>query len=160
MLRKIYKNINNDERIKRLVYKYGFESFAIMALMLSGLIIYKNILSGVSLSEYRTEFIVLAAGGLYFILRTALGGLISLPDDQNERKKLIKYFIFGNLIFGILFGLFISVRNTYLYLDGSYNFLSLSIFLITAVSAIIFACVITGVFLVLSNYNAKKDLNE
>jgi len=160
MLRKIYKNINNDERIKRLVYKYGFESFAIMALMLSGLIIYKDILSGVSLSEYRTEFIVLAAGGLYFILRTALGGLISLPDDQNERKKLIKYFIFGNLIFGILFGLFISVRNTYLYLDGSYNFLSLSIFLITAVSAIIFACVITGVFLVLSNYNAKKDLNE
>ena len=131
-----------------------------MALMLFGLIIYRNILSGVSLSEYKTEFIVLAAGGLYFILRTALGGLISLPDKKNESKKLIKYIIIGNLTFGILFGLFISVRNTYLYLDGSFNFLSLSILLITSLSAIILAFVITGVFLVLSNYNAKKDLKE
>lgn len=160
MLRKIYKNINNDERIKRLIYKYGFESFAIMALMLSGLIIYRNILSGIGLSEYKTEFFVLAVGGLYFILRTALGGLISLPDNQNERNKLIKYIIIGNVTFGILFGLFISVRNTFLYLDGNFNFLSLAIFIITSLSAIILAFLITGLFVVLSNYFAKKDLDE
>jgi len=157
MLRKKDKNINNDEKIKRLIYKYGFEAFAIMAIMLS-ILIYKNVLNGVS--EYRTEYLVLAVGGLYFILRTVLGGLILLPDDQSKRKKSIKSIIFGNLIFGILIGLFTSVRNTYLYLDGSFNSLSLSIFLITAISAIVLGFVITGSFLVFSNYHTEKDLSE
>ena len=159
MLKKIYKNINNDERIKMLIYKYGFEAFSIMALMLSGLIIYKNLFNGISLSEYRTEFLVLAAGGLYFIFRTAFGGLISLPDNKNDRKTLIKYIFLGNIAFGTLFGTFISIRNTILYLDGSFNLLSLSILIITAISAMIFGFVIIGVFMILSNYYANQDLN-
>ncbi len=159
MLKKIFKNINNDERIKMLIYKYGFEAFSIMALMLSGLIIYKNLFNGISLSEYRTEFFVLAAGGLYFIFRTAFGGLISLPDNQNDRKTLIKYIILGNIAFGTIFGTFISIRNTILYLDGSFNLLSLSILIITAISAMIFGFVIIGVFMILSHYYANQDLN-
>lgn len=158
MLEKIYKNINNDERIKMLIYKYGFEAFSIMALLLSGLVIYKNLFNGASLSEYRNEFIVLSAGGLYFIFRTAFGGLISLPDNQNDRKTLMKYIILSNIAFGTIFGTFISIRNTILYLDGSFNLLSLSILLITAVSAMIFGFVIIGVFLILSNYYANQDL--
>lgn len=160
MIKKIYKNLNNDERIKRLIYKYGFESFAIMSLLLSGLIIYKNLLNGVSLSEYKTEFLILAAGGLYFILRTAFGGLISLPDNKKERKIFIKYIVLGNIIFGFLFGTFISIRNTILYLDGTYNLLSLSILIITSISAMFFGFAIIGVFLVLSNHYANKDLKE
>lgn len=160
MIKKIYKNLNNDERIKRLIYKYGFESFAIMSLLLSGLIIYKNLLNGVSLSEYKTEFLVLAAGGIYFILRTAFGGIISLPDNQKERKIFIKYIVLGNIIFGFLFGTFISIRNTILYLDGTYNLLSLSILIITAISAMFFGFALIGIFLVLSNYYANKDLKE
>lgn len=160
MIKKVYKNLNNDERIKRLIYKYGFESFAIMSLSLSGLIIYKNLLNGVSLSEYKTEFLILAAGGLYFILRTAFGGIISLPDNKKERKIFIKYIVLGNIIFGFLFGTFISIRNTILYLDGTYNLLSLSILIITSISAMFFGFALIGIFLVLSNYYANKDLKE
>lgn len=160
MIKKIYKNLNNDERIKRLIYKYGFESFAIMSLLLSGLIIYKNLLNGVSLSEYKTEFLVLAAGGLYFILRTAFGGIISLPDNKKERKIFIKYIVLGNIIFGFLFGTFISIRNTILYLDGTYNLLSLSILIITTISAMFFGFALIGIFLALSNYYANKNLKE
>jgi len=160
MINKLFKNINNDERIKRLLYKYGFESFAIMSLMLSGIIIYRNLLSGISLSEYKVEFSILAIGGLYFILRSAFGGIVSLPESKTERKKFIKYIILGNITFGLLFGTFISIRNTILYLDGTYNLLSLSILLITALSAMIFGFAIMGVFIVLSNYYANKDLVE
>lgn len=158
MIRQIYKNINNDERIKKLIYKYGFESFAIMSLLLSGLIIYKNLLDGVSLSQYRFEFFVLSVGGLYFILRVGFGGIISLPKNQKERNTFLKYIFLGNILFGLLFGVFISIRNTYLYLNGTYNLLSLSILIITAISAIIFGFVIIGLFLLLSNYYANKNL--
>lgn len=160
MIKKIYKNLNNDERIKKSIYKYGFESFSIMALLLSGIIIYKNLLRGVSLSEYKTEYLILAAGGVYFILRTAFGGVISLPDNQNERNSFLKYIILGNISFGFIFGTFISIRNSFLYQGGTYNLLSLSILLITAISAMIFGFAIMGLFLVLSNYYANKDLKE
>jgi len=160
LIKHIFKNINKDERIKRLIYKYGFEAFAIMSLLLSGIIIYRNLLNGISLSEYKIEFLVLAAGGIYFIMRTAFGGVISLPDNQKERRSFIKYIVLGNVIFGVLFGTFISIRNTILYLDGTYNMLSFSILIITSVSAMLFGFAIIGVFLVLSNYYANKDLAE
>ncbi len=160
MKNKFFKTINKDERINRLIYKYGFEAFAIMSLILSGYMIYHTLIGDFSVSDHRFEFILLAVGGTYFILRSALGGLISLPNHKDERRDFIKYIIMGNILFGLLFGTYISIRNTILYLNGDFGYLSLSILLITAVSAMFLGFFIIGIFLLISNYKAKKELTD
>ncbi|MDZ7671875.1 MAG: hypothetical protein U5K53_03420 [Halanaerobiales bacterium] len=42
MNKNLFKNINKDERIKNMIYKYGFESFLVISVLLSILVIYKN----------------------------------------------------------------------------------------------------------------------
>ena len=67
MKNKFFKTINKDERINRLIYKYGFEAFAIMSLILSGYMIYHTLIGDFNVSDHRFEFILLAVGGIYTI---------------------------------------------------------------------------------------------
>lgn len=160
MFKRIFERVKNDERVTGQIYKFGFEAFVIMSLLLSGLIIIQNSNLNFEYNPYKFEYIVLTIGVLYFVFRTAFMGVISFPDDNKEKKKLLKYIILANISFGLLFGTYISIRNSIIYLDGTYNFLSLSILLITALSAILLGFVVITVFFILSNYFAKKNLEE
>lgn len=159
MNKNIFKNINNDERIKNMIYKFGFESFLVISVLLSIIVIYKNTYIIQSSVSYHTEFFVLSIGVLYFLIRSAFSGIISLPEKKKDRRSFIKYLSLANIIFGLSFGTYIAIRNSILYLEGNFNWLSISILIITAVSAMILGFSIMGVFLVISNYKAKKELN-
>lgn len=160
MNKNIFKNINNDERIKNMIYKYGFESFLVVSVLLSLLVIYKNTYILESNLGYRTEFFVLSIGVIYFLMRSAIGGIISLPDKKEDRRSFIKYLSLGNIIIGFSFGTYIAIRNSILYLEGNFNMLSIAILIITAFSAMILGFSVLVIFLLVSNYKAKKDLNE
>jgi hypothetical protein len=159
MNKNIFKNINNDERIKNMIYKFGFESFLVISVLLSIIVIIKNTYIIENSLSYRTEFFVLSIGVLYFLIRSAFSGMISLPEKKKDRKSFIKYLSLSNIIFGFSFGTYIAIRNSILYLEGNFNWLSISILFITAFSAMILGFSIMGVFLVISNYKAKKELN-
>ena len=157
-MKKIFDRINNDERINRQIYRFGFEVFVIMTLLLAGWVFVKSFIFDLSFSEFGYEFIVLAIGGIYFIMRCALGGVFSFPSKKNEKKSMIKYIVIGNIIFGLLMGAITAVRNSFIYLDGGFNSLSLAIFVITSISAMVMGFSIIGGFVLFSNYWSNKKI--
>lgn len=121
-----------DERINSLIHKFGFEAFIVMASIAAVSFVIKAFVLN---REALVEFVLLTAGIGYFAVRSTLGGTVVMPSKQGEKKYLVRRIIIGCIAASLAWGAFIGIRNTYLYMGGNFN--ALSVF-ITAISALSF----------------------
>lgn len=113
-----------DERVINMQNKIYREISVLVAVICILSILVKMYVLGMGFKHTFTEYIIIFAQGIYFLIRTVNLGIftdeVEIHDQQNKIPKRTKILIYS-LAFGILFPLFLGVRSAILYGEGGWQ---------------------------------------
>lgn len=153
-------NSVKDERITSQVHKIGYESFFVLIGLLFLSIIYKTLVRDESFQSFQWELFLISVSCSYYILRCIVAGIYVMPSNSKDRGKFLKSSILWMTLGSMLWGLFLAIRNTFLYQDGIFSWMTAVIFLISSIFFFILLLVAFVLSYTLSGARSSKNSDE
>jgi len=147
-----------DERIKVYENKYKAEGFNIMMALAFLYIMLDAMSVNLGFLKENMVLILFVIGAFYTGIRLTFKGLGSYSPIKGVHPLLYTTIICA--IASIFYGVFLTIRNTNLYMDGKFSFPSVALFLVGAMGMFGITEVISVVIYLVSKKKEEKDIED
>ncbi|MGW6381915.1 DUF6773 family protein [Peribacillus butanolivorans] len=118
---KVFKKITDEriENVRNKIYKEMYHVIMAICLVSALFKLYKY---GAGSGELYLEFVILVAGGLYYLARSIFLGVFwdeVEMHDRTSKTPMSRKTILGSVIFALIIAIFMGVNSAVSYADGS-----------------------------------------
>ncbi|WP_371018503.1 DUF6773 family protein [Pseudalkalibacillus sp. JSM 102089] len=127
-----FKGKQKDERLTTLQNKIYREMYILIVVICALSVLYKQFLVEGGIQHVWTEIIIFSVSSGYYLIRSAMLGIFSDEVEMHDRSSKVSFskrnFLIS-LLLGVGFSLFLAIRNSLMYGEGTqetvYFFLSI-----------------------------------
>lgn len=92
-----------DERVLSQVHQFGYQARNIMSVLLALDLVYKIFIMNYKPEYWVTEAVIFIAGFSWYIIRCSKAGLLMLPEQSKQKRRLLLQMVITGFITGLIF---------------------------------------------------------
>ncbi|SFE58276.1 DUF6773 family protein [Alteribacillus iranensis] len=146
-----------DERVLHTKYKIYSEIYILVIIICGISALLKRYVYDLTIEHMFTEFIILLAGAIYYVVRSVMLGIFSADvemHDQKSKHSMRKKTLIYSVVFGLGIALFMGVNSAVRYAEGPGQ--SIEYFFITAFGSLMIYLPFFVIILVVGNEVGKR----
>ncbi|PFG12350.1 DUF6773 family protein [Bacillus sp. es.036] len=144
-----FKKRQKDERVTNLQNKIYREMYILIVVICALSVLYKQFLVEGGIQHLWTEMIIFSFGSGYYLIRSTMLGIFSDEVEMHDRSSKMSFskrnFLIS-LFLGVGFSLFLAIRNSLKYGDGTqetvYFFLTILFFCLVIYIPVLFGIMV------------------
>ncbi|MYL64431.1 hypothetical protein GLW07_13825 [Bacillus hwajinpoensis] len=144
-----FKRKQKDERVTNLQNKIYREMYILIVAICALSVLYKQFLVEGGTQHLWTEIIIFSVSSLYYLIRSTMLGIFSDEVEMHDRSSKMSFskrnFLIS-LFFGVGFSLFLAIRNSLMYGEGTqetiYFFLTILFFCLVIYIPVLFGIMV------------------